>query len=154
MSKSPTIDGEQMTAALLAPRIATSIGRRYRWFPPLGRGGCLECDGKRLTLYDRSDRVIVTADVGEIGVRKLRLDVFRVRVGANSYDLFGVDPSTVRRRGRRRKLLAYLDRHDTLDHVPGLCDEDDRNPEYHGARKVIWSELWVALLGTRGATPL
>ena len=105
-------------------------------------------------LYDRNDRVIITEDVTAIGVRKLRLDVFRVRVGTHSYDLFGTDPSTVRRRGKRRNLLAYLDRHDTLDHIPGLCDEDNRNPAYHGARKVIWSEFWVVLLGTRGATPI
>jgi hypothetical protein len=68
--------------------------------------------------------------------------------------LFGADPSTVRRREKTRNLLAYLDRHDALGHTPGSCDEDDGNPAYHGARKVIWSEFWVVLLGTRGATPV
>ena len=131
------LDEEQMIAAVFQPRIATFIGRRFRWFPLLGRGGCLVCDVKTLTLYDRSDRILFTGDVTAIRVRKLRQDAFRLLVDGRSYVLYGLDPSIVRSRGKRTELLAYLDRYQTLDHVPGLSDEDDRNVKYHMARQIF-----------------
>jgi hypothetical protein len=145
------IDEQKLAAAMEETRIATYIGRRYRWFPLLGRSGCLECDGTQVTLYDRSDKVVFTSNVAEAKVHKLRLEAFRIEVDGRLYVLFGIDTSFVKPGGKQTKLRTYLDRHQTLNQLPGVSDEDSRNGNYRHSRKNLWARIWVALLQRRGA---
>ncbi len=150
----PKLDPIAVGRFLAEPRVATGVevGRDRLTRPRLG---CLECDGGTLRLYGSTGGIVFEAPVSSVEVRT-RVDKLVLRADGRRHVVRAADPSGIRRRGGPQRYVDVLDRHGTIDHVPGLGSADDQAKGHPAEtiRRGIWIGLWERLLRERGAVVL